>query len=85
MHVDCQGTAKIDESEISALVEKTFDLTPKGIIESLGLLSPIYASTAYHGHFARTPGEGGVGTFSWECTDKADVLRNSCDFTATAE
>jgi len=85
VHVDCQGTAKIEESEISALVEKTFDLTPKGIIESLGLLSPIYAATAYHGHFGRTPGEGGEGTFSWECTDKADVLRSNCGCTMTAE
>ena len=85
VHVDCQGTAKIDESLISSLVQKHFDLTPKGIIESLGLLSPIYASTAYHGHFGRTPGESGSGTFSWENTDKADLLRSSCDCKATAE
>ncbi|MDP6692764.1 MAG: methionine adenosyltransferase [Phycisphaerales bacterium] len=85
IHVDCQGTAKIDEDDISLLIEKNFDLTPKGIIESLGLLAPIYASTAYHGHFGRTPGEGGEGTFSWECTDKADAMRCNCGCAATAE
>jgi S-adenosylmethionine synthetase len=85
VHVDCMGTAKIDETDISLLIQKHFDLTPKGIINSLGLLSPIYASTAYHGHFGRTPGEGGKGSFSWECTDKADAMRCNCDCKATAE
>ena len=85
IQVDCQGTAKMDESDIALLIQENFDLTPKGIIECLGLLAPIYSSTAYHGHFGRTPDEGGKGTFSWECTDKADALRRSCDCTATAE
>ena len=75
----------MDESDIVLLIQKNFDLTPMGIIESLGLLAPIYATTAYHGHFGRTPDEGGKGTFSWECTDKADALRRNCDCTATAE
>jgi S-adenosylmethionine synthetase len=79
------GTAKIDEADISILIQKHFDLTPKGIIESLGLLAPIYATTAYHGHFGRKPGESGKGTFSWECTDKADAMRCNCDCKATAE
>jgi S-adenosylmethionine synthetase len=77
--VDCQGTAKIDEARISDLVKKNFELTPSGIISSLGLLEPIYAHTAYHGHFGRTPGEGCAGSFSWEKTDKVDALRQSCD------
>lgn len=85
LKVDCQGTEKMDESDIVLLIQKNFDLTPMGIIESLGLLAPIYATTAYHGHFGRTPDEGGKGTFSWECTDKADALRRNCDCTATAE
>jgi S-adenosylmethionine synthetase len=85
VHVDCMGTAKIDEADISLLIQKHFDLTPKGIIDSLGLLAPIYASTAYHGHFGRTPGESGEGTFSWECTDKADALRCNFDCKAAAE
>ncbi len=80
--VDCQGTAKMDESAISELVKKNFDLTPSGIISSLGLLSPIYTHSAYHGHFGRTPNEGCEGSFSWEKTDKADALSKACNCTA---
>ena len=80
--VDCQGTAKVDENTLSDLVIKNFDLTPSGIIKSLGLLSPIYSHTAYHGHFGRTPDDGCVGSFSWERTDKATTLRNAYDCTA---
>ncbi|MBT4530256.1 MAG: methionine adenosyltransferase [Phycisphaerae bacterium] len=80
--VDCQGTAKMDESAISELVKKNFDLTPSGIISSLGLLSPIYTHSAYHGHFGRTPNEGCEGSFSWEKTDKADSLSKACNCTA---
>ncbi|MCZ6836743.1 MAG: methionine adenosyltransferase, partial [Planctomycetota bacterium] len=72
VHIDCDGTAKIDEDQMSQLVKEHFDLTPKGIIDSLDLLRPIYRHTAYHGHFGRTPGECGEGTFPWEKTDKAD-------------
>ena len=77
--VDCQGTAKIDEDDLSELVCKNFDLTPSGIIEALGLLSPIYSPTAYHGHFGRSPDEVCSGSFSWERTDKADSLRQAYD------
>ena len=75
VNVDCQGTARVDEDLISQLVRDNFQLTPKGIIESLGLRKPIYRATAYHGHFGRTPNEGGPGTFSWEKTDKAAALK----------
>jgi len=85
VHVDCQGTAKIDEAIISELVIKNFDLTPSGIIESLGLLSPIYAHTAYHGHFGRTPDESCAGSFSWEKTDKAATLKSACDCATTSK
>jgi S-adenosylmethionine synthetase len=54
---------------------KVFDLTPKGIITTLDLLRPIYLPTAAHGHFGRTPGEAGEGTFSWEKTDRVDDLK----------
>ena len=77
--VDCQGTAKINEAEFAALITKNFELTPSGIIKTLGLLAPIYAHTAYHGHFGRTPGESCDGSFSWEKTDKVEALRQSCD------
>ena len=70
IRVDCFGTSKLDEARIERLVRKHFDLTPRGIIESLDLLRPIYRATAYHGHFGRED----VG-FSWERTDRAEALR----------
>jgi len=74
IHVDCKGTEKVDEGKIIALVREHFDLTPRGIIKSLGLLNPIYQVTSYHGHFGRQPDEGVEGAFSWEKTDKAAAL-----------
>ena len=75
--VDCLGTARVDEDVLATLVREHFDLTPRGIIESLGLKRPIYRVTSYHGHFGRTPGEGGPGTFSWERLDKVDALKSA--------
>jgi len=74
VHVETFGTAKAEESSISAAVREHFDLTPKGIIESLGLRKPIYRVTARHGHFGRKP-EG--DHFLWERTDKAEALAKS--------
>jgi len=68
--VDAEGTEKIPEEKIEELVRKHFPLRPRGIIEHLELLRPIYKETARHGHFGRS-GEG----FTWEKTDKADVLK----------
>jgi len=68
--VDTFGTGKISEEKIAKLVEKHFDLRPKGIIQSLNLLRPIYTKTAAHGHFGRDEPE-----FTWENTDKAAALR----------
>ncbi len=72
--VDCQGTAKADEEKISNAIRATFSLTPRGIIESLGLRKPIYRPTARHGHFGRPP-QGDF--FTWERTDKADALKKA--------
>lgn len=69
--VDCFGTNKVDESKINAAIRNHFQLTPKGIIDSLGLRKPIYTATATHGHFGRVPKDG---CFNWEKTDKADAL-----------
>jgi len=63
------GTGKISDEKLEELVAKHFDLRPKGIIQMLDLLRPIYAKTAAYGHFGRAEPE-----FSWEKTDKADVL-----------
>lgn len=68
--VSTNGTAAIAEDKIEALIREHFDLRPKGIIEDLDLLRPIYRPTAAYGHFGRSE-EG----FPWEQTDKADALR----------
>ncbi|HQR51663.1 MAG TPA: methionine adenosyltransferase [Burkholderiales bacterium] len=68
--VNTFGTGKVGDEKIVELVAKHFDLRPKGIIQSLDLLRPIYSKTAAYGHFGRDEPE-----FTWEKTDKADVLR----------
>jgi S-adenosylmethionine synthetase len=79
IHIDCRGTARIDEAKLDELVREHFELTPRGIIDSLELLNPIYRATAAHGHFGREPGEGGPGTFTWEKTDKAAQLKAAAE------
>jgi S-adenosylmethionine synthetase len=68
--VDTFGTGKISETTLEELVRKNFQLTPKGIIESLKLRRPIYRKTAAYGHFGRKDPD-----FTWEATDKAATLR----------
>lgn len=70
VHIETFGTSKIDEDRISELVRAHFQLTPKGIIESLDLRRPIFRKTASYGHFGRNEPE-----FTWERTDKAEILR----------
>jgi S-adenosylmethionine synthetase len=69
--VDTFGTGTVDEDKLEALVRANFQLTPKGIIESLKLRRPIYRKTAAYGHFGRKDPD-----FTWEATDKAAVLRD---------
>ncbi len=74
--VDTFGTNTVDEDKISAAVREVFPLTPRGIIETLGLRKPIFRRTARHGHFGRKPAtDGGMQFFSWEKTDMADALK----------
>ncbi|MDH4220136.1 MAG: methionine adenosyltransferase [Candidatus Aminicenantes bacterium] len=68
--VDSFGTAKISEDRIKELIVNHFDLSPRGMIKTLNLLRPIYKKTACYGHFGRTDEE-----FTWEKTDKADILK----------
>ena len=75
--VDTHGTNKIAEDKISELVIKHFPLTPRGIINHLKLLQPIYMPTARHGHFGRKPNDEREGTFTWEKTDQAETLRKA--------
>ena len=70
INVDTFGTNKIPEEEIVERVKKSFVLTPKGIIEHLKLLRPIYQKTAAYGHFGRDDED-----FTWEKTDMAAVLK----------
>lgn len=72
VYLDCYGTAKIDETKLSEIVRANFQLTPKGIIESLDLRRPIYKQTAAFGHFGRSDVDG----FSWEKTNRAEKLRS---------
>jgi S-adenosylmethionine synthetase len=68
--VDTFGTGKLPAGELQQLVRANFELTPKGIIDSLNLRRPIYRQTAAYGHFGRSEPE-----FTWEKTDKAESLR----------
>lgn len=68
--VDTFGTSHISEEKIAELVRAHFPLRPRGIIEHLTLRRPIYQKTAAYGHFGRSEPE-----FTWERTDKAEVLR----------
>jgi S-adenosylmethionine synthetase len=67
--VTTYGTGKLSDERIEQLVAKHFDLRPKGIVQMLDLLRPIYQATAAYGHFGRAEPE-----FTWERTDKADAL-----------
>jgi S-adenosylmethionine synthetase len=70
--VNTFGTGKIADERIADIVMATFDLRPKGLINALNLLRPIYSKTAAYGHFGRDEPE-----FTWEAVDKADVLRDA--------
>ncbi|MEW6590058.1 MAG: methionine adenosyltransferase [Pseudomonadota bacterium] len=68
--VETYGTAKVPEAKIVELIQAHFDLRPKGIIQMLDLLRPVYTRTASYGHFGRDEPD-----FTWEVTDKAAALR----------
>ena len=68
--VDTHGTGVVAEEKIEACIEELFDLTPKGIIESLDLLRPIYRKTAAYGHFGREDPD-----FTWEKTDRVEDIQ----------
>jgi S-adenosylmethionine synthetase len=70
IHVDDFGTGKVPYEKLVQLIRKNFDMTPKGIMQTLDLRRPIYKKTAAYGHFGRTEPE-----FTWEKTDKAAALK----------
>lgn len=70
--IETFGTGKISEEQMIRLVREHFDLRPKGLIAMLDLLKPIYQATAAYGHFGRTE-----DSFTWERTDKAEILKDA--------
>ena len=68
--VDTFGTGKIPDTRLKQIIVKNFPLSPRGIIEKLDLLRPIYKKTAAYGHFGREEPE-----FTWEKTDMVDVIK----------
>jgi S-adenosylmethionine synthetase len=73
------GTGRISDERIAQLVAKHFDLRPRGIIQMLDLLRPIYQKTAAHGHFGRDEPE-----FTWEALDKVEALKADAGIKQTA-
>lgn len=71
--VDTSGTGKISDAKLSEVIQRAFDLSPKGIRMALQLNKPVYRRTAAYGHFGRTPDAD--GGFSWERTDLVDALK----------
>jgi S-adenosylmethionine synthetase len=71
-YVDCFGTETVPVSTIQKAVLEVFDLRPAAIIRDLDLLRPIYAKSAAYGHFGRELPE-----FTWERTDRVDVLKKA--------
>jgi S-adenosylmethionine synthetase len=67
-----EGTGVISDEKIAEIIAREFDLRPRGIIQMLDLLRPIYQKTAAYGHFGRDEPE-----FSWERTDKVGLLRDA--------
>ena len=72
LYVNTFGTNKIPENKIEDIVRKNFDMKPSGIISQLDLKRPIYKKTAAYGHFGRNEPE-----FTWEKTDKVEILKQS--------
>ena len=75
--VDTAGTGVISDEILARLVGEHFDLRPKGIVQMLDLLRPIYSKSAAYGHFGREEPE-----FTWECTDRAAILRDAAGLKA---
>ncbi len=70
--VNTFGTGTVDEERLESAIREVFDLRPKGLIEMLDLLQPIYRPTAAYGHFGRED-----GNLPWERTDRADALKKA--------
>ena len=76
--VNTSGTGKLSDESIAEIILQVFDLRPKGIIQALDLLRPIYGKTASYGHFGREEPE-----FTWEALDKVEALRDAARLQGT--
>jgi S-adenosylmethionine synthetase len=74
ININSFGTGKISDTAIKKLITDHFDLRPKAIVQQLDLLRPIYRQTAAYGHFGRE-----LENFTWEKTDRADLLREAAN------
>tara|TARA_B100000886_G_scaffold10518_1_gene6805 strand:- start:83 stop:1246 length:1164 start_codon:yes stop_codon:yes gene_type:complete len=72
IYVDLFDNDEEKNKHVESLIQKNFDLSPRGIREMLGLNKPIYEKSAAYGHFGRDPGPD--GSFSWEKVDKKDIF-----------
>ena len=72
VYADTHGTGTVGDTRLEEALTGAMPLTPRNIRQHLGLNKPIYAPTAAYGHFGRTAGEAGDGTFSWEAVDLAE-------------
>jgi len=76
--VETFGTGKVGDARLTQLVREHFDLRPYGIIRMLDLVRPVYKATAAYGHFGRNEPQ-----FTWERTDRADMLREAAGLKLT--
>ena len=74
LYANLHGTGKVDHIQLQEALRDCMDLTPRGIRQHLGMNAPIYSPTSAYGHFGRTAGEAGPGSFSWEATNLVDTL-----------
>ena len=74
IYIDLFGSDKVDSNKVESYVKNRFDLSPRGIIDMLGLSNPIYSVTSAYGHFGRKPDKN--GNFSWEKLDIAKEFQD---------
>ena len=77
LYANTHGTGNIDDARLQDALAQFMNLTPRGIRQHLSLNAPIYAPSSAYGHFGRTAGEAGPGSFSWEATDLVDALQSA--------
>ena len=77
LYANTHGTGTIDDARLQDALAQSMNLTPRGIRQHLSLNAPIYVPSSAYGHFGRTAGEAGPGSFSWESTDLVDALHSA--------